>query len=170
MKKIIEVPHWIQYYDIKDDKWQDRSCGIVSLAMLMEYYGIEVDVESLIELGLKKDGYLKGIGWKHQVICDLAKHFGLQSYRSENETIEKLMESLEKDEPVIISIHKDFDQTKGGHLIVLNGYYVSNEELLGFYLNDPIGASYKHKNQFIELEKFEQGWKKRAIYVTKAIE
>ena len=78
------------------------------------------------------------------------------------------MESLEKNEPVIISIYKNFDQKNGGHLAVLLGYYVANQELIGFYINDPIGAQYKHKNQFIELDKFLQGWKKRAIYVKKA--
>ena len=168
MKKILEVPHWIQFYDISDDQWQGRSCGIVSLAMILEYYGVQVDLNDLIEQGLEKDGYIKGIGWKHQIICDLAREYGLKSQRTENEVIDNLVESLERDEPVIISIHKNFDISKGGHLVVLNGYYVANNELLGFYLNDPVGASYKHKNQFIKLDKFLEGWKKRVIYVTKA--
>jgi len=167
MKKILEVPHRIQYYDIDDDKWQGRSCGIVSLAMVLEYYGIQVGMDELIKLGLEKNGYINKIGWKHQIICDLAKHYGLEACRTEEDTVDSLMEALEQNEPVIISIHKNFEPENGGHLTVLNGYFVSNQELMGFYVNDPVGASYKHQNQFIKLEKFLCGWKKRAIYVKK---
>lgn len=168
MKQIIEVPHFVQYYNIDDDKWQGRSCGIVCLAMVLDYYKITVDLDELVSLGLKMDGYLNGVGWKHQVICDLAEYYGLESYRTENETIKNLLESLDKNEPVIVSVHKNFDPTNGGHLVVLNGYYISDDELLGFYINDPIGAQYKHKNQFVDYEDFVNGWKKRAIYVKKA--
>ncbi|MDD5692930.1 MAG: C39 family peptidase [Patescibacteria group bacterium] len=168
MKHILEVPHLVQYYNIDDEKWQSCSCGIVSLAMIFDYYSIPFDLDDMINRALKDDGYIKGVGWKHQTIVDLAIKYGLKAYRTENDTIEKLMESLEKDEPVIISIYKDFDLSNGGHLAVLNGYYIANQELIGFYVNDPVGASYKHQNQFIKLDKFLEGWKKRAIYVTKA--
>jgi len=166
MKKILEIPHLMQYYDIENDFWKGRSCGIVSLAMVLDFYGIEVDLSELIDLGLKNNGYIKDVGWKHQVIVDLAKKFGLESRRREGEKIKNLVEALDKNEPVIISINKHFDTKNGGHLAVLNGYFIDKDgELMGFYVNDPVGASYKHKDQFIELEKFIQGWKKRAIYI-----
>lgn len=179
MKKILEVPHLIQFYDIEDPQWQERTCAIVSLVMVMGYYGKEVNLEEAVEKGQKikvKDpklgtvgGYDPEFGWRHDAIVGLAKHYGFKSYRKEDDTIESLMESLEKQEPVIINIYKNFDPENGGHLAVLTGYYVADTELIGFYVNDPIGPSYKHKDQFIELENFERGWKKRAIYVTKAV-
>jgi uncharacterized protein YvpB len=168
MKKILEVPHLVQFYNIDEKKWQGRSCGIVSLAMVLDYYGISFDLDKMVELALKMDGYIEDIGWKHQIICDLATQHSLKSYRAENDKIENLIKALEKDEPVIISIYKNFNPQNDGHLAVLNGYYVDEGELLGFYVNDPVGAQYKHKNQFIKLEDFIRGWKKRAIYVKKA--
>ena len=168
MKHILEVPHLGQYYNIDDEKWQSCSCGLVSLAMILDYYSIPFDLDEMISRALKINGYIKGIGWKHQAIVDLAQNYGLKASRTENDTIETLMASLERDEPAIISIYKNFDPKNGGHLAVLLGYYVANQELIGFYVNDPIGAQYKYRNQFIELNKFLEGWKKRAIYVTKA--
>lgn len=167
MKQIIEVPHFVQYYNIKDDTWQGRSCGIASLAMVLDYYGKPCDLNKLIRTALKKDGYIKGVGWKHQVIVDIAKDMGLDSKRTEEDKIENLIQALNKEEPVIISIHKNFDPAEGGHLAVLCGYYLANNELVGFYVNDPIGPQYKHKYQLVETDEFIKGWKKRAIYISK---
>jgi uncharacterized protein YvpB len=167
MQKILEVPHWTQYYDIEDGFWQGRSCGIVSLAMILDYYNIKFDLEKLIDRGVEIDNYDAKIGWKHQTIVDLAVEYGLSSNRVEDEEIENLIKSLDNNQPVIISIYKNWDENEGGHLAVLNGYLETDEELDGFYVCDPVGASYKHKNQFIPLDKFMAGWKRRAIYVKK---
>jgi ABC-type bacteriocin/lantibiotic exporter with double-glycine peptidase domain len=167
MKKIIDVPHFIQAYDIDSEDWKGRSCGIVSLAMILDYHNIPVNPDELISLGLTNDGYIDGIGWNHQAICDLAVNYGLLARRTEEDTIDNIMAALDMDEPVILSIYKDWDPSNGGHIVVFNGYYIADDELLGFYVNDPIGASYKHKDEFIPLDKFMTGWKKRAIYVKK---
>jgi len=170
MQKIIEVPHLVQYYNVNKDRWKERSCGIVSLAMVLDYYGIDFDLDKLIEEGLKKFPYDKKIGWRHDVMVELAKDYGFLSHRTEDEKVENLVKALNKNEPVIISIHKDWNPENGGHLAVLCGYYSTEAEgIIGFYVNDPIGPQYKHKYQLIEKEKFELGWKKRAIYVRKAI-
>jgi uncharacterized protein YvpB len=169
MQKLIDVPHWVQYYDIQDDFWQGRSCGIVSLAMILDYYHKKFELHDLIERGVVVDNYNPAIGWKHQTIVDLAQEYGLLAHRTEDDTVENLIESIYKDEPVIISIHRNWDPTEGGHLAVLNGYFESEGKIEGFYVNDPIGASYKNKNQFIAFDKFVAGWKKRAIYVTKVV-
>lgn len=168
MKKLIEMPHLMQYYDVDDSFWQGRSCGMVSLAMVLDYYGKEIEIEELINLGLEKDGYIANVGWKHQAIVDLAKDFGLRAERTEGDSVDELIESINNGHPVIISIFKKFKNTNGGHLAVLNGYFMDKDgELMGFYVNDPIGASFKHKNQFVKIDTFLNGWKKRAIYVSK---
>ena len=95
MKKIIEVPHFVQFYNIKDGKWQGRSCGIASLAMILDYYGLPCDLDQLVKEGLKLDGYVRGVGWKHQAVVTLAKTQGLVAHRTEDDSIEHLLESLE---------------------------------------------------------------------------
>lgn len=168
MKTLLEIPHIVQYFDVENDFWQGRSCGIVSLAMIFEYYGVNVSLEDLIETGLRVDGYIDGVGWKHDAIVELAKGEGFESHRVEDDSIESLIESLNRSEPVIVSIYRDFDLENGGHLAVLNGYFENDGELIGFYVTDPVGASYKHKDQFIKIDKFMVGWKKRSIYIRKA--
>lgn len=167
MKKILEVPHLTQYYDIEDSFWRGRSCGIVSLAMILDYYGVKYILEELIKRGVAIDHYDPAIGWKHQTIVDLAEEYGFFASRVEDERVENLTVVLDQNEPAIISIHKNWNPKNEGHLVVLNGYFESDGELEGFYVCDPIGASYKNKNQFIPLKKFLLGWKKRAIYVKK---
>jgi uncharacterized protein YvpB len=168
MKQIIEVPHFVQFYNIDDDGWQGRSCGIASLAMILDFYGKKVDLNELVEKALKKGGYIEGTGWKHQAIVELAVDYGFKSFRTEDEKVENLVDSLNKNEPVIISIHKNFDPKNGGHLAVLCGYFATEDDgIEGFYVNDPIGPQYKHKYQLIGHDKFMEGWKRRAIYVKK---
>jgi len=167
MKKLIDVPHLVQYYNIDDDIWRERSCGIVSLAMIFDYYDVKFDLNNLIQEGLDANGYIDDVGWKHDAVVDLAKKYGFESHRTEDETIENLVKEIDDNRPLIASIHKNFDPKEGGHLIVVNGYFETEGNLEGFYVNDPIGEQYKHKNQFIAVEKFLQGWKKRAIYFKK---
>lgn len=165
MKKIIEVPHLVQYYNIDDEIWQGRSCGIVSLAMILDYYDVKFDLAELIQQGLNADGYIDGVGWKHDAIVNLANKYGFEGQRVEDEKVENLIAELNTDRPVIVSIHKNFDDKEGGHLAVLTGYFESEGKIEGFYVNDPIGAQYKHKNQFIKMSKFAKGWKGRSIYI-----
>lgn len=169
MKKIIEVPHYAQYLDVDENFWKSRSCGIVSLGMILDYYGTEVPIEELIGKGKANGGYIKGIGWKHDAIVDLAKEYGFESHRVEDESLDNIMSAIDRDEPVIVSVFKNFKQTNGGHLAVLTGYFIdkNDNELVGVYINDPIGFPYKFKNQFVKIETFLEGWKKRAIFIKK---
>jgi uncharacterized protein YvpB len=201
MKQIIEVPHYVQYYNIDEDKWQERSCGIVSLAMVLDYYGVRIDIDELIKDGLAKEPYDKRIGWRHSVICALARDRGLMAFRrswslatrdkaffkEEGATDQELTEfegfqleegifglknAIDKGIPLIISVHKkvwpgNFKTKKGGHLVVLCGYFASEGVIEGFYVNDPSGPQYKHKNQLIKIDKFLASWKRQAIYVYK---
>jgi len=197
MKQIIEVPHLVQFYDIEDDKWQSRSCGIVSLAMVLAYWGVKINLKELIETGLRVDGYSKQAGgWYDSGLCRIARSFGLMSFRKSwvpakrdkefftsegcteedlagyeevtlSEGIFSLKKAIDHGIPLIISIHKNWGQKNSGHLAVLNGYFESDGQIEGFYVNDPIGATYKHKNQLIKIDKFMNGWKKRAVYIRK---
>lgn len=177
MQKIIPVPHYAQFIDVDDPKWKERSCAIISLAMILSYHGKEIDVKEAIEKGLKikvkdpVDGIVGGhdpkFGWRHDAIVGLAKHYGFDAYRTEDDLLENLLEALVSDEPVIVNIYKNFDPKEGGHLAVLTGYFELSGQIVSLFVNDPIGIPYKYKNKGIPLEIFENGWKKRAIYIKK---
>lgn len=177
MQKIIDVPFLSQKTDALEDYWQERSCAIVCLAMLINFLGKEAVLKEMVEKGQRVEvfdpelgmvgGHDPAFGWRHDAIVGLAKEYGLKASRTESDSIESLFKSIEKEKPVIINVHKDFDSNGGGHFVVLTGYKSNGSDCLGFYVNDPNGCEKNCKNLFIPIKKFERGWKKRSIYVKK---
>lgn len=173
------VPRLSQHKDVGiqafDNFWQKRGCGIVSLVMVLKYFRPSIPTKTIDELimkGLEKECYIQGIGWKHQGIVELANDFGFigktfDLANTENEkAFELFMKELEK-QPVIVSIHKDFKTTNGGHLAVATGFKETMNKLsLG--INDPDCKSKKWVGRTVSAERFKIGWKKRFIVIKPA--
>lgn len=192
---IKRVPYYSQYLDVNvidkkgriyknivDGYWFKRACGILSLKMVMDYWGRflvnykKKPIMSLIWTGLSKNAFseLAG-GWYHRGLLEVAKDYGFQGrlfdwsgLKIENEKILLILKNILKNQkPIIVSIYKNFNNKKSGHLIVLVGYRVDEfGNLKGFYFNDP--ASYSKiskKYAFVKKNKFLNGWKKRAILI-----
>ena len=157
------VPIYSQHLHIKDPKWRKKSCGIVSLAMLLEYSGRKTKPDDLLRLGLKIDAYLPGIGWKHHGLVELAEKYGA---KGENFDWAKLDLSIAvrqlkihlKKYPVLTSIYNSFNPKRGGHLIVLVGM-----EKNKIFYHDPNAK--KKSRRAVSLKKFLTGWKKRIIVI-----
>ncbi|HEY4484053.1 MAG TPA: C39 family peptidase [Candidatus Paceibacterota bacterium] len=154
-----------QSLDLNQEEWQRSGCGIASLGMIL---GNKIsDLNELYQLGLDTNAYLPGIGWKHQGLVDLAKHFGfLSSYNLDlaqmdtSEALAKLKDEL-KNGPVIVSVFAHYEHGhKEGHLIVLSSLNDSEAEVL-----DPAAPTREDIHQLIPTEKFVTGWKKRLIVV-----
>ncbi len=148
--------------------WHNRACGIVSLAMVMKYYEPSLKTELLIEELIKKgekDFYIKGIGWKHDGIIELAKEYGFAGKKfdvsdlNNKNAIEKLYLIMNIG-PVIASIYKDLKQNNKGHLIVISGF---KKNTISF--NDPNVEENKKLPKKTSLNEFNQGWKKRFIII-----
>lgn len=161
-----------QACDIKPYVWKRRSCGIASLFMVMRYYKKSLRVnllQTLIDQGVKRGAYLPGIGWTHQGLIDLAKTYEFTGERFDythnkpQESITALLDHI-KQGPIIASIHKDFKQKNGGHLIVLNGYDVDAMGVT-FHIVDPKSKKKKRAIKTIPEAIFMQGWKKRCIVI-----
>ena len=154
-----------QFLDIEDKKWKSRSCGIVSLKSILEYWGVKENIKDLIDLGLKKGAYISGIGWKHKGLALIAKDYGLVGknydwFKNKPETaFKKLLPKLKK-YPVIISIYKNLKPGKSGHLVVLTGH--ENGQI---FFNDPDSKTKKGIQKKVGFEKFLIGWKRRIIVI-----
>lgn len=153
---MIEVPCYSQHRDVKERFWQNKSCGIVCVKMIIDYFHPDnlTTLSSLIKEGLVIDGFTKE-GWSHHSLVILLRNHGVMAYSQEfrsheidletkegrkssyeenfiQKGIEKIKENLDKKLPVIASVSKDFNGNKDTHLILLTGYddkYV--------YFNDP---------------------------------
>ena len=165
-----EVPEYSQFLDVDDEEWKGRSCGIVSLKMLLDYWNNESettpeDVENLITEALDFDAYLPGTGWKHKELVDIAKAHHLEGenldWTSEHPDIafNKAVPHLAK-HPVMTSVFKDLKPGKSGHLVVVTGY----EGGKVFY-NDPDSKNREGIERNASLNEFLNGWTRRIIVI-----
>ena len=161
---IPHVPFYSQFIDISSLAWRKKSCGMASLAMIINFYdpGI-VSAQKLLEKGIAAGAYMNGVGWTHQGIVSLADRYGLSgdtydlSNLSKNDAFAQLEDFL-VDGPVIASVHYKFNpKSPIPHLVVVNGIDGDNVSL-----NDPAAKSGGEK---ISIPDFIAGWKKRFIVI-----
>lgn len=174
------VPKYSQHLDVKSPYWQRRSCAVISLIMVMEFYGVKIaDFDAFIkEYNKKRYGENKELktrhpkfGWYHQAIINIASEFGFQGERKEfdKESPDEIFSWLEKkikDSPIMASVYKEINPAKGGgHLLVITGVEGSNGKKI--YFNDPDVESRDEIKKEMEFEKFLKGCKKRFIIIKK---
>lgn len=163
---IPDVPFYSQFTDITSPRWQKVGCGITSLAMLIEYYGADVTVDSLLKQGIAAGAYLESAGWTYNGLVSVAKKYGMNGSwydygKSSNATaLAKIKNDLDTG-PVIASVHYKFDPASTiPHLVVITA--IDGETV---HYNDPAAQS---GDGTISLSKFTKAWKKRYIIVRPA--
>ena len=165
-----KTPEYSQFLDIENEEWKNKSCGILSLKMLIDYWSGQNDVdpkdiENLIDEGLTIDAYIPDVGWRHDGLVEIAKNHGLDGesfdWMDEHPDIafNKIIPHL-SEHPVIASIYKDLVNGDSGHLVVLTGY----EDGKVLY-NDPNAKSRGDINKNAPLQKFLDGWKRRVVVI-----
>ena len=161
---IPDVPFYSQFRDIREAQWRKLSCGVASLAMVINFYKPgTVSPDTLLNQGIAAGAYIKDAGWSHWGLISLAKKYGLQgepvdlSGLNSDVAFARLKKFLRKG-PVIASVHYKFEpQNPIPHLVVING--VSGDTV--FY-NDPAAPS---GGKSISAQNFLKAWKKRLISI-----
>lgn len=161
---IPDVPFYSQFNDISDPEWKKLSCGIASLAMIIDFYDLNtVSVNSLLDEGIKAGAYIYNAGWSHNGLALLAKNHGLEgntydfSGLSDQDALERFV-AIINEGPVIASVHYTFDPANPiPHLAVITGIDDGT-----VYYNDPAGSSDGGK---ISIDDFMKVWKKRLVVV-----
>jgi len=194
MKKILNVPYYSQYRDVKDEYWKPRACGAICLKMVLDFLkqpqSLSMNVEEFVKLANERGAYGEG-GWVHQGLVDTAKEFGVKMKRREfkknpkirtnavflsEENIAKLKEgikeillSLKNKKPVLVSAIKRWEEKEKFHMVVLTGFEVDEGgEVKGFYYNDTDYQSEKEgKDLFVGIEIFKKYWRRLVIFVDK---
>ncbi len=80
---------WLSQYGAKNGLgkyWQSRACGILSLKMVLDYWGHkekagESSVLELLELGNVLGGRNPDIGWRHSALVLMARQRGYRAWR-----------------------------------------------------------------------------------------
>lgn len=165
-----EVPEYSQYLDVEDKEWQGRTCGIVSLKMLVDYWldnpnNEPEEFEKLIENGLERSAYIPGIGWRHHELSQMAKGSGLDGesfdWTDEHKDVafNRAVAHL-SEHPIMASVYKNLKEGESGHLVVLTGY-----ENGRIFYSDPDSKKREDVEREATLEDFLNGWTKRIILV-----
>jgi len=159
-----EIPFYSQFSDIEWQSWQKKSCGVASLAMVINFYEPGASsAQNLLEEGLDAEAYIKNAGWTHKGLVSLSKKYGLigETYDFSQTTMSAAFEALKKfldQGPIIASVHYKFDpKSTIPHLVVINMFDGKN-----IFYNDP---AEKSGNKIISVGDFERGWKKKFIVI-----
>lgn len=171
MKEIlIKLPFCNQFDERHDPQWSHRICAVCSLWMVLKRHDpkLQVSAMDLVKMGLAKDGYLENIGWKHAVIVELAKDFGLELqyarkffYTPEEKESGLLIinRNLENGQPVLASVQG----SQNSHMLVVHGHKESEDKVIGYHIQDPNGRVHGH-NYFLTKPEFLSSWRGGLIY------
>lgn len=163
------VPSYSQYLDVKNRAWRRRSCGIVALKMMMDYYeprrAAARSLPRLIAKGVRMKAYIKNVGWSHRDLARIAAGYGFRSKNydwfkeSPRKAFHKLRRHLVQG-PLMASIFQNLKPNAHGHLVVVTGLARG----IVFY-HDPDSHTRRRIPRHASAAKFLKGWKRRIIVV-----
>ncbi|MEK7558501.1 MAG: C39 family peptidase [Patescibacteria group bacterium] len=167
----LDIPYYSQYLDVDDKYWMPRACGICCIKMVLDAYGKKTGaIKDMCQAGQAEGGYGKS-GWIHEYLVAIARRRGLSAYHEEkmeeHTGLKKILDALNNDEPVIISVSKlSLGQSKF-HMVVLTGYEEGFGGVpKGFYFHDPESLdSDTGQHIFVAFEDFKKHWRKMAIFI-----
>jgi Peptidase_C39 like family len=163
----LDVPYYSQFVDVTDPFWMLRACGAVALKEVVEFHGVIVpDIVTLCNEGKDRGGYDMENGWVHDYLVLKAKELGLEAHRKEGlETLDGVIEYLEKGNPVIVSVEKRVLEQKRFHIIVLTGFD-STSKLFSYHESESTDKE-KGKHRTCDMETFQNYWRGKAIFIEK---
>ncbi|MCP4354435.1 MAG: hypothetical protein GY793_02140 [Proteobacteria bacterium] len=142
--------------------WQERGCGIACIRMIINYFNPSATLPNyreLIQLGIDIEAYCPQ-GWIHQGLVKIAKKYNIKGKDFRRKETSHILSCLKTGKLCIASVSVGFNTgSKGGHLVVVNGYKSEDNVLEGFYVNHPSSAKeYNWENRFIPLDQFKNSF------------
>jgi hypothetical protein len=160
--------------------WAPRACGMACVKMVVEALGgPNRSMMDWVKQGLERDGYhrrleLDGsyteLGWSHTVLAALISTSGFPA-RSAQADLTGIVNALCQGMPVIVSITYELGTDrpitqKSGHMGVITGCDLENDQLHAVYLHNPSGRTKALRiNARIPVDRFTMGYSGRAILI-----
>ena len=184
MKKILDIPYTCMHSNAIPEEWHIRVCGLACIKMILDYRDIETSLMDLLSEGQTIGAYNPSIGWDHNGLVRLLRNHGVlaypQEFRSvkvdvnsgesvessvENDFIEKgiskIKESIDKENPVMVSVKAGFGDNGSPHLILITGYEDDD-----FIYHDPNNSDGEIKKaHVVSKERFIEYWRLFGIFV-----
>ncbi len=163
--------------------WTGRACGVACVKMCVEAFGgpilpLVAWARRGVELGgylseLRPDGSQAERGWLHSALADLMRAEGLQA-EPRALAISDFPTLIAAGSLIIASVSYEIGTPlpvtrKGGHLVVVYGIELQENQVSALILNNPSGrTSEMQAGACIPVQRFEQGYTGRAIVVSGA--
>lgn len=180
----LNVPYHSQFLEVKDYEWNVRSCTGACAAMTLEYLvGKKLDILLFMKTAEQEGGYSRLNGMSHDYLISFFTKEGLKSWRYQNDatkdildTVDPIVESLRKGNPVIVSINKFILEQKKFHTLLIIGfeeddagnathfYYHEPEATIAHVPGDPAVGG---EGRCCDIETFKKSWRGRAVFVEK---
>jgi hypothetical protein len=157
---VFDVPFYSQFSDITSPSWKKVGCGIASLAMLIDFYGKKVSVDTLLKEGINAGAY-SNAGWTYAGLIGVSHAHGLSGEAhdfgsAQSDAAWDAFRDALKDGPVMASVHYTFDPKNPiPHLVIVTG--VTDGMV---YYNDPAA---KKAGGSISIQQFRSSWKQRFL-------
>ena len=145
-KVLIEASPYDQWKNTGDKEWAGKTCAICSLKTMLvfkDHNNSKLEIMKLVKEGLDKDGFSEGVGWKHQVLLDIARDHGVELkfqklfFKGDDKikALDFINKNLLKGWPVMVSILNK--KKNGGHMVVVNGFEAKGKKLENYFILDP---------------------------------
>lgn len=112
------------------------ACGPTSAAMVLKFYGVNVDPKTTAAYSLSNGHRVCNAGTAYSLFPAIAKKYGLKA--ATGLSWESVVNYINQGKPVIVSGKGSKPFTSGGHFVVLTCYDAKNKAI---GVNDPNGGS-----------------------------
>ncbi len=158
--------------------WTDRACGIACVKMVVEAFGgPKRPLMEWIQAGLAINGYLvqttpegaqEERGWIHRSLAQLIEQAGYQA-QAQAATLQDIVAQIRLGNLVIASVSYEIGTPKpvtrkGGHLVVVLGAVLEDNQLTHVIINNPSGRTQiLQQAAEIPIDRFSAGYTGRII-------
>lgn len=191
-EKILDIPYHSQNENAVLREWHDRSCAIACVKMILDSFTDEdISMFDLIHEGLAINAHTEH-GWSHDGIVRILRNHRVLAYSQEFKSVKinvtesgvsfsksehqdelrengilKMLEEIQKGNPVICSVEAGFSDNKTSHTILIKGFRIDGENR-SFIYHDPDSRNGEIKDNIeVEIERFLKYWKGLSIFVNK---
>lgn len=178
---MINIPFFSQLDESVPLKYQRHVCALACIKMIFDTRNIKNSFEDIYNEA-EIVGGRESEGWTHETIIRIFRNHGISAYRQEflghdidiqtrtaqiakhterfvKEGILKIKKSIDKSNPVLVSVKPGFSENKDHHVVLIIGY-----EEDSFIILDPI-LDLEQNPKKVSLQEFGNFWKKFAIFV-----
>ena len=167
----LDIPYYSQFLDVPDEYWKSRSCGMACLKMVLDHHKAKTPaLYDMVKRGKEEGGHTP-FGWLHDYSLGIARGYGFQADRREKMDVESslgdFVSRLGKNEPIIVSVFRNFSEKDKFHQVVLTGFEEDEGKLSGLYFHDPDSRDRESKKHlFIPISIFIENWRRMAIFIS----